>query len=340
MAEALRFTLPQEELHPAFNALDLELATRAEFEREDPDDEGQSFTLDIVNQTWGHYDFDFQAPYLDTIAVNYGAGIRLVDFVTNFEEIRLAINAWVEEQTRDRIQDLLPPNSLTETTRFVLVNAIYFYGSWDTPFNADATSDQPFQRLDGSTVDVPMMNQGGMVRYAETDHSLAVSIPYVGEQVSMVAFMPLSEEDDFETWEDALNHEEFDALARNLSLVDGQFHLPRFESESTTELKDVLKAMGMVEAFERREADFEGITGVGPGIDFQSLYISDIFHKTFVSVDEEGTEAAAATAVVMGTPTSAPLDPIDVRFDRPFYYAIYDHPTETVLFLGRMVDPS
>jgi serpin B len=187
---------------------------------------------------------------------------------------------------------------------------------------------------------VPMMNQGGMVRYAETDHSLAVSIPYVGEQVSMVAFMPLSEEDDFEAWEDALTHGEFDALAQNLSHTEGQFHLPRFESESATELKDVLKAMGMLEAFERREADFEGITGVGPGIDFKSLYISDIFHKTFVSVDEEGTEAAAATAVVMATPTSMPLDPIDVRFDRPFYYAIYDHPTETVLFLGRMVDPS
>lgn len=336
MKEVLRFLLDDEEFHPAFNALDLELESRNHVETDD----GESFTLEIVNQTWGQHGFNFQEDYLDLIATQYGAGLRLVDFITNFEEVRLAINAWVEVQTRDRIQDLLPPDSLDSGTRFVLVNAIYFYGSWASPFAEGGTVEEAFQLLNGSTVDVPMMRNYGMVRYGETEDTAAVSMPYVGGQVSMVALMPLSAEDDFEAWEASLDRERFDEAVANLSAQDGSLYFPSFELESSLKMKELFEAMGMVEAFEERGADFEGITGVGPGIDGQSLYISEIFHKTFVKVDEEGTEAAAATAVVGATPTSAPLDPIEVRVDRPFYYAIYDHPTETILFIGRMVDPS
>ncbi|MFU8805679.1 MAG: serpin family protein [Bradymonadaceae bacterium] len=338
MADVLRFTLADDKLHPAFNALDLELATRSEFASEN---EGDAFALDIVNQTWGQQDFGFESDYLDMLAVHYGAEMRVVDFVNDFDAIREQINAWVEAQTDDRIEDLLPEGVLDETTRFILVNAIYFYGSWRSPFNEELTKDEPFTLLSGQTVDVPLMRQSDMFGFFEDDTTVAASIPYVGDQVSLIAFMPADENADFPAWEADFSRDDFDAVASAVRGVqNGRVTFPRFESEGEFKLSDTFKAMGMVDAFDKCDADFGGITGADPCIDFVSLYISEVLHKSFVSVDEEGTEAAAATAVIFATPPSAPLDPPDVRFDRPFYYAVYDHGTETVLFLGRMVDPS
>lgn len=338
MADVLRFTLSDENLHPAFNALDQELAKRSEFESEN---EGDAFTLDIVNQTWGQRDFQFESAYLDMLAIHYGAEMRVVDFVNDFETIREQINAWVEEQTNDRIEDLLPEGILTSATRFILVNAIYFYGSWKSPFNAELTKDEPFTLLSGESVDVPLMRQSEYFGFFEDENTVAASIPYVGDQVSLIAFMPADETADFLAWEESLSRDDFDTIAAAVrSLKDGEVTFPRFESEGDFKLSDTLEAMGMVDAFDECAADFGAITGAPPCIDFVSLYISEILHKSFVSIDEEGTEAAAATAVIFATPTSAPLDPPpSVRFDRPFYYAVYDHGTQTILFLGRMVDP-
>ena len=337
MADVMRFQLDDDQLHPAFNKLDLALASRSDIELDD--EENQAFTLDIVNQTWGQTGFDFVDDYLDMLAVNYGAAMSLVDFVSDYEQIRQDINAWVEDQTKDRIVELLPEDSLQDDTRFVLVNAIYFYGSWASPFNESATSEQAFHLLDGSTADVPMMRQDASFPWAtdEDSGSLAVSLPYVGEEVSMVAIMPDDEEADFAQWEAQFDRAAFDAVVDQLAAGRIYLSFPRFEDEGAYELKEIFEVMGMIDAFDSCDADFSGVTGHPPCINFKSLYISDIFHKAFISVDEEGTEAAAATGVVGATPTSMPPE---VNFDRPFIYAIYDHPTETILFLGRMVDPT
>ncbi len=339
MAQALRFTLDDADLHAAFNALALELARRSEVEVE----EGDNFTLNIVNQSWGQIGFDFEDDYLNLLAEHYGAGLRLVDFINEYDPIREAINAWVEDYTNDRIQDLLPDGAVSGLTRFILVNAIYFFGSWDSAFEEDHTSPGPFQRLDGSTVDVDLMTQTQLFGYFVDEDSVAVAMPYVGGEVSMIAFMPADEDADFLAWENSLTRQHFDDIAdgvRGRLQVDLTF--PKFESESDLSLVESMELLGMEDAFDDCDADFQGITGAAPCIPMESLFISDILHKSFVSIDEEGTEAAAATAVIFDTVSDSINEdpPPVVRFDRPFYYAIYDHPTDTILFLGRLVDPS
>lgn len=340
MAEALRFTLPDEELHPAFNLLDQELASRSEFQ---PSEEtgGEPLVLNVVNQTWGQQGFSFESDFLDLLALHYGAEMRLVDFMSAAEAIRLEINQWVEDQTNERIKDLLPEGVLSSDTRLVLVNAIYFYGSWLNAFDEDRTEEAPFTLLDASQVNVPMMRQQAEFGFYEDESTVAASLPYVGNEASMILWMPADAQADFGAWEQAMTREDFDAIAAEVrGATDGEVFLPRFESEGDYALVDTFKALGMEDAFDFCAADFGGITGSEPCVTGQSLYISEILHKSFVSVDEEGTEAAAATAVVMDTETSVPVDPPSVRFDRPFYYAVYDHGTSTILFMGRMLNPS
>ncbi len=335
MAEALRFQLDDDELHPAFNRLDLELDRRSEVELE----EDQQLDLDIVNQTWGHEDFDFVDEYLDLLATQYGASQRLVDFINDYEPVRQAINEWVAAQTNDRIEDLLPEDSLSDTTRFVLVNAIYFYGTWADTFDEDMTRDGEFTLLDDSTVDVEMMNEDRSLDalYDPEGETTAVSLPYAGEEMSMILLKPSSAEDGFLGWEEQFDREHFDEVVGSMESQRLMFSMPKFKDEADYEMSEIFEEMGMVDAFDDCDADFEGVTGHPPCLDFLSLYIDEIYHQTFVEVDEEGTEAAGATGVVGDTPTSAPPS---VDFNRPFYYAIYDHPTDSILFLGRMVDPS
>ena len=336
MAETLRFPLDDDALHPAFNRLDRELTARAEVE---PEDEGDAFRLDVVNQTWGHDSFDFQQDYLDLLARHYGAGMRLVDFRNAFEQVRLEINDWVAEQTQQRIEDLLPPRSLNADTRFVLVNAIYFLGSWKHAFEEDRTSDAPFTRLDDSRVTVPMMRQTARFGHHADERTVAVAMPYVSDDIELVAMMP-TDGGDFEQWAAELDREHFDQVLENMGRRDVALHFPRFESGSDLRLAQLLRTMGMVDAFDECDADFGGITGAEPCIPDRSIYIDEIFHKSFVDIDEAGTEAAAATAVVMVRVTAMGPEPQTVRFDRPFYYFIHDRPTGTILFAGRMLDPS
>ncbi len=334
MAQALRISLG-DDVHSAFNALDLELAKRSETEVE----EGDNFTLNIVNQTWGQEGFEFDQDFLDLLALHYDAGLLLVDFTSEADEIRQAINEWVEYITHDRIKDLLPENSVNELTRYILVNAIYFYGSWANSFNEDHTETGPFHSLDNGPVDVELMNQTYTFGYHADDDFLAVSMPYVGEEVSMISFMPADDGADFRAWEADLTRDDFDYIAANVAAQrEVNLTFPKFQTESDLSLVNAMRLLGMDDAFDACDADFENLTGSGPCIPQVSLYISDIFHKSFVSVDEEGTEAAAATAVIFGTTDAEPDPPVEVRFDRPFYYAIFDHETETILFLGRLID--
>jgi serpin B len=328
MADTLHFTLSQERLHPAWNALDAELARRGQGEKAR---EGQGFALHIANSLWGQQGYAFLAEFLDLLAEHYGAGLRTLDFAGAPEAARVAINDWVSKQTEERIQNLIPPGIINPLTRLVLANAIYFNASWKHPFQESMTSDGPFHLLDGSQVAVPMMRQAQDFGYVEGEGVQAVELPYLGDEMSMVLLMP--EAGGFEAFEGALDAGRVDALLENLSRRRVALTMPRFEFESSLALRETLDKMGMPDAFGEGVADFSGMDGT------RNLYISAVVHKAFVAVDEAGTEAAAATAVVIGE-RAAPAEPVEMTVDRPFVFVIRDRQTGTILFVGRVVDPS
>ncbi len=327
MADTLQFNLPQETLHPAFNALDLELASRGQDLEEDA-----RFTLNITNAIWGQQDHPFLGDFLDTLALHYGAGLRLVDFIGAPEPARLTINEWVEEQTEERIKDLIPEGAITTDTRLVLTNAIYFTASWLFPFDANLTTDGVFTTLEGQEISIPMMTSSRPMdlRYARGDTFQAVELPYEGREIAMLIIMP--EAGAFEDFEDRLDRESLEDISAGLSMQSVQLTMPQFEFESQLSLTDILPEMGMTDAFLPRVADFSGMDGE------RRLYITDVIHKAFVSVDETGTEAAAATAVIVGVESLPAID-VEMRIDKPFLFLIQDLETGTILFLGRVLDP-
>ncbi len=327
MARVLHFTLPQRRLHPAFNSLDLALTGQAQAKQE----EGKGFRLHIANALWGQRGYKFLREFLDTLAQNYGAGLMLLDFSQDPETARKIINEWVSDRTEGRIQELLPPGAIDTLTRLVLTNAIYFKAAWAEPFDKDLTADGTFYLLDGREVTVPMMRQTAKLGYAEGEGYQAVEIPYEGGKMAMVILLPA--EGQFEAFEKTLNAERVQDILQKIEYSQVALTLPRFRVEYNFQLAGILKALGVRTAFTPNEADFSGIDGT------RYLYIDDIFHKTFVSVNEEGTEAAAATGVVIRV--TAVLQPrVQVTVDRPFIFFIRDLQTGTVLFVGRVLNPA
>jgi serpin B len=326
MADTLHFILEHERLHPAFNWLDSELAKRG---KEAEGKDGEVFRLNVTNAIWGQKDYQFLVDFLDILAENYGAGLRGLDFINEPEQSRITINQWVSEQTEGRIKDLIPPGSINAWTRLVLTNAIYFNAAWQHQFSDDMTTDSPFYLLEGGQVTVPMMRQTELFGYAEGNGYQVVELPYDGGELSMVIILP--DEGKFEDLEVSLDAQLIDDIIKNIEYKNVNLAMPKFEFESEFSLKDILAIMGMPIAFSD-SADFSGMTGT------MELFIADIIHKAFVSVDENGTEAAAATAVIMAG--SAPIEPVRVNIDRPFIFLIRDIPTDTILFIGRVLNPT
>ncbi|MGD8466648.1 MAG: serpin family protein [Anaerolineae bacterium] len=327
MAEALRFTLPQSLLHPAFKLLDLILAGRGQgAEGQD----GEGFRLNIANALWGQEGAQFLASFLDVLADNYRAGLQFVDFAGDPEGARQIINGWVSDETEDRIEDLIPPGVLDAAIELVLTNAVYFNAAWAEPFTPEMTQDGAFKLLDGGEVVVPMMRQTASFAYASGEGYQAVELPYDGYELSMVILVP--EAGGFEAFEDSLNAGQVEAMLEGLAYQQVALTMPPFEFESEFSLKDALASLGMPLAF-TGDADFSGMTGS------RDLFISEVLHKAYVSVDEEGTEAAAATAVMIAK-SAAPSEPVEITIDRPFLFLIRDTATGSVLFVGRVLDPS
>jgi serpin B len=327
MADTLHFVLPQNRLHPAFNALDLELGRRGEGAK---GKDGDGFRLNIVNAIWGQKDYGFLSEFLDLLAENYGAGLRVLDFASAPEESRITINNWVGDQTEGRIEELIPQGLIDTLTRLVLTNAIYFNAAWQHPFQEDMTEDGLFYLLDGGEVTVPMMRQVELFGYTEGNGYQAVELPYEGGELSMVILLPAPGQ--FEAFESRLDAQQVGEIIGRLEHRQVTLEMPRFEFKSGFRLKKTLVAMGMPLAFSGA-ADFSGITGN------RDLFIADVVHKAFVSVDEAGTEAAAATAVVM--PMAIPPEqPVEVTVNRSFVFLIHDIETGGILFVGRVVNPS
>jgi serpin B len=325
MAATLHFMLEQDRLHPAFNWLDAELASRGEGAQ---GKDGEGFRLNIVNAIWGQKGYEFLTEFLDVLAENYGAGLRILDFINQTEESRLAINDWVSDQTEGRIKDLIPQGVINVATCLVLTNAIYFNAAWKYPFDEKMTANGPFYLLNGEQITVPMMRQTEAFGYTDGEGYQAVELPYDGEELSMVIVLP--EAGNFEAFEEGLQVPQVCDIINSLRPSGVTLTMPQFEFDSEFSLKNTLEDMGMPSAF--GAADFSGMTGT------RDLYIRDVLHKAFVSVDEAGTEAAAATAVAMEE--EAPEPRVEVTIDRPFIFLIRDIETGTILFVGRVLDPA
>ncbi len=333
MADTLRLSLSQHQLHPAFNALDQELASRgADVQGRN----GEGFRLNIVNAVWGQQGHEFREAFLDVLAESYGAGVRPTDFSGSPEESRTEINDWVAESTEDRIRDLVPQGIITPLTRLVLTNAIYFNASWSYPFSDANTRERPFHLLDGDSVYVPMMRTEEEFGYAAGEGYQAVDLSYVGHELSMTVIVP--DRGRFGEFEDSLDASLVERIIAGLEFRYVALDLPKFEFESQLRLGETLKAMGMSDAFDSGASDFSGMDGRSClAGDPECLYIREVVHKAFVSVDEAGTEAAAATAVVMQLESAKPML-VSVTVDRPFIFLIRDQETGTILFVGRVME--
>ena len=333
MSNALHFELAEPTLHAAFNATDLALQGRqrelagGSNTSDLPRSTGDGFSLQVTNAAFTRKGLAIVPAYLDVLATNYGAGMFEVDIAAQPDRERMAINRWVEMQTQERIRELLPDGSIAADVALVLVNAIYFKASWMTPFDEARTQSAPFH-APGSDVSVQMMH-GSAEQYVQGDGYQAVELPYISPSVRMLFIVPA--QDRFAEIESRLDTAFFDQVRTALGRYSVDLKLPRFSFDASFALKPALQALGMKRAFEG-SADLSGIAGK-PG----DLYIDEVYHKAFVALDEQGTEAAAATAVV-ARETSLP-PPAQLALDRPFMFAIYDEPTGQVLFVGRLMHP-
>jgi len=321
IAEVFHFGLDQARLHTLYHALLASLDTGIGFD---------GYKLDIANRLWGQKGFAFLPAYLDLTRESYGAELQTLDFQADPTACRNTINAWVAEQTAQRILDLMPAGSITADTRLVLTNAIYFKGKWATEFDPELTRPAPFYVTPEQTVDVDMMAMKDFTysTYATEDVTLA-ELPYRGQDLSMVLIVP-TRLDGLSEVEAQLTPELLAAWIGSMEPREQDLYLPRFEMESSFGLNDVLVRMGMPDAFDANAADFSGMDGK------RDLSIQAAVHKAFVKVNEEGTEAAAATGVGVGVTSLPP----SVRADHPFLFLIRDKVTGSILFLGRMSDPT
>ncbi len=304
----------------AFGALDKGLAA---------DPETRGYSLHVANSLWGHLDYPFLDSYIEFVDEHFDAPLSLVDFVRDAEGARLEINAWVEERTRERIKDLIPSGTLTPETVLVLTNAIYFKGNWAVEFDPERTRDAEFHGLGGTTT-VRMMSRKGDYGYAENEDVQVLELPYRGDDLSMVVILPkVPGAVGLDALERSLTVERLDAWLGAVREREIAVHVPRFTMTwGTAELRDHLVALGMERAFSSRAADFTGMSEI------RDLFVSNVLHKAFIEVNEEGTEAAAATAVVMARTSMSPT----FRADRPFVFMIRDRNTGSILFLGRITD--
>ena len=327
MASALHFDLAPAQLHPAFDAIDLALASRAQGQS---GADGQPFKLNVVDSMWGDKSVTFEKPFLDTIAVNYGALVRVVDFLHAPDAARVTINDWVSGQTDSLIQNLLPPGSIDSDTAAVLVNAIDFSAGWASPFDPSLTKPGTFHRLDGSTTQAPMMsNQYLETTYASGSGWQAVDLRYAGGSTSMMLVVP--DAGQFAAIESSLTGDFVQSVVSSLTLTEVTLSMPKFTIQgATVSLKKELTALGMADAFSPA-ADFGAMT-------MAQVFLSDVLQQAFIEVDETGTKAAAATAVMV-TLTSANSNSATLTVDRPFFAIIRDDPTGTVLFVARVLDP-
>jgi serpin B len=319
IATALHFSLPLDRLNTAFDAEDLAITTPP------ADADAGTFLVTLADSLWAQQALTLVPSYLDALAVNYGAGVHLVDFVGAPETARGAINGWISDQTMGLIPTLFPMGSIDTLTRLVLANAVYFHGDWLTPFDANSPNGT-FHAAAGD-VTVPMMSgsHNGFV-WTGGGYS-AATLPYSGNTTALYVIVP--DAGTFDTFEQGLTADALAAMIAPAQQTTGAISLPRFKFSHAASLNGALTALGMAQAFSPG-ADFSGIDGM------MDLSVSDVIHQATIAVDEKGTTAAAATGIVIETNSVE----VGLTVDRPFLFFIVHGPTGALLFAGRVVDPS
>ena len=328
MQRVLRFEGPQGEVLRASGQLAATL--------QDP---SRPIVFRIANRLFGEKTYAFEPAYLAATKAAFGGALEPVDFKHAAEAARILVNGWVEEKTEKRIRDLVPPGAVDSDTRLVLVNAIYFLGDWEEPFAKESTRPAAFSTSASVKKDVPTMHAVESFRFAAKDGLKAVELPYKGGQMSMLVILP-DAVDGLPALGASLTAERLDGIVQSLAATRVLVALPKFEVDpaGALPLGEVLEKLGMADAFSRERADFTGIAN--PADPRDRLFISEVFHKAFVKVDEKGTEAAAATAAVMARAAAALAPPREFKADHPFLFFIRDHASGMVLFMGRVADPS
>jgi serpin B len=293
--------------------------------------EKRGYQLRVANRLWGQKGCLIHPEFLALTRQQYGAEMLLLDF-SQTEAARGEINHWVEQQTNEKIKNLIPPGSLDALTRLVLTNAVYFKGDWVTPFDKKRTQDEDFMVSAEGKVKAPLMHHTATLGYADEETLQVLEMPYVGRELSMVVLLP-KKVDGLPELEKTLSLEKLTALLAKLRACKVVASIPRFKMETSFGLGPTLQALGMRQAFSR-SADFSGISSA------EGLYISAVIHKAYVDVNEQGTEAAAATGVVMKALAMRRVEPIPVfRADHPFLFLIRDTRSGSVLFMGRLTKP-
>jgi len=320
MAATLHFTIEAQRLHPAFGALLRDLNNQGKKNR---------YRLSVANALWAQQGHSFLPEFVELTKTDYGAGVHDVDFVGAAEAARQTINTWVEKQTEDKIKDLMPRGIVSPDTRLVLTNAIYFKGNWQAQFNKEQTHESPFQVAADQKVNAPFMNQTGKFKYLDGDTFQALELPYAGKDLAMIALLP-KQPDGLTDFEKQLSAAKLVDWLHKMRETEVIVSLPKFKLTSEFGLKETLTAMGMQLAFSS-SADFSGMDGK------RDLFLSAVIHKAFVDVNEEGTEAAAATGVGIRT-LAVRVKPM-FRADHPFLFLIQDRRSGSILFLGRLANP-
>ncbi|MBS4013084.1 MAG: serpin family protein [Bacteroidetes bacterium] len=325
MANVMRYSLDQNSFHPTFSAFMKDITSIS----------SEKAGFESANAIYAQKEYDFLQEFFDLINRNYGSALKFVDFHKgNREAIRQEINKWVEGKTKSKITDLIAPNILSEDTRMVLVNSIYFLAEWEKEFNKELTYNDSFYPNNGDPQKVKYMKTTDDFMYLKSKGYEAIELPYSGNKFSMMIVLPESKTD-FSSFIKSFSYEDFNTIKSNFVKKQVEVNIPKYKIETATELQKVLIQMGMPLAFSNK-ADFSGMTGK------QDLKIDKVIHKAFVEVDEKGTEAAAATAVVMIRKTAAVEDmsqKIIFKADRPFLFFIKENDNNTIIFMGSVINP-
>ena len=324
MEQALHFDQSQTDLHVLFGRLDKALKA-AQGDNE----------LNIANSLWPQKKYPFRQEFLNLLRKDYGATVTPLNYEREAEQARVTINRWVDDKTRHKIAEIIGPGVLDDLTRMVLVNAIYFKGTWATPFPKSATRPDRFYTKPDTTITVPFMNKVGQFSYGENDQLQLLALPYAGRQLEMIILLPRSR-DGIGQLEKGLTTASLSAWTSGMRNQQVEVALPKFKMSSGFNLAKALAALGVKDAFDSERADFSGMDGRP-----HWLYLSAVLHKAYIDVNEKGTEAAAATAVVMEARGVAPPaePPREFRADHPFLFLIRDSTTGSILFMGRVSHP-
>jgi serpin B len=323
MSDVMHFPSSHKRIHSLYDNLNAQLKKVHE---------NGDVELNIANALWAQKGYNIMPEFTKLTSKYYDAAFEQLDFKSNAEAAKGRINSWTAEQTKDGIQNIIPSGIIDAFTRLILTNAIYFKGNWASKFKKRLTTDQPFWTSSDSSIQTPMMHQTEEFNYAENDIVQIVELPYTGNDLSMIILLP-KEADRIRHLENSLTIEKLNTWTSDLGRREVDIYLPKFKMDWQLDVASTLTKLGMIDAFKYGPADFSGIDGS------RELYISAVLHKAYVDVNEEGTEAAAATAVVM-TLGGGHVPPIIFRADHPFIFLIRENFSGRILFIGRLVNPT